>query len=170
MDTTIVLLAVAIQLMIAFITDIRHQTISNWLTGTSFAVGLLYHGLAGGMGAQGWLYSAAGAAAGFLPLLILYAFGGIGAGDVKLFGALGAWIGAVMIAQLMMYAILYAGAFGVLLLLFNRAFAKRMAALLSIANPGAVRTFSWFDWAQSGKSFPFMLAVLPAAVTVWMIG
>lgn len=167
---TIVLWAAAIQLLIAFITDMRHQTISNWLTGTSFAAGVLYHGLAGGLGAQGWLYTTAGAAAGFLPLLILYAFGGIGAGDVKLFGALGAWIGTAMIAQLMMYSILYAGAFGVLLLLFNRAFAKRVAALMIIAYPGAARTFSWFDWAKSGKSFPFMVAVLPAAITLWMIG
>ncbi|WP_165861105.1 A24 family peptidase [Paenibacillus paeoniae] len=166
---TIVLWAAAAQLLIAFITDMKHQTISNWLTGTSFLMGMLYHGLASGIEGQGWLYTAAGAAAGFVPLLILYAFGGIGAGDVKLFGALGAWVGAAMIAQLMMYSILYAGAFGVLLLAFNRAFAKRMASLLIIAYPGAARTFNWFQWAQSGKSFPFMLAVVPAAITVWLI-
>ncbi|MFF2889021.1 prepilin peptidase [Paenibacillus sp. NPDC057967] len=167
---TMVLWAAAGQLLIAFITDMRHQMISNWLTGTSFVLGMLYHVLAGGIEAQGWLYAAAGAAAGFIPLLILYAFGGIGAGDVKLFGALGAWIGAAMIAQLMMYSILYAGAFGVLMLAFNRAFAKRMAALMIIAYPGAARTFNWFEWARSGKSFPFMLAVAPAAITVWMMG
>lgn len=167
---TFVLWAAAAQLLIAFITDMKHQTISNWLTGTSFVAGMLYHGLAGGLEPQGWLYSTAGAAAGFIPLLILYAFGGIGAGDVKLFGALGAWVGTVMIAQLMMYAILYAGAFGVLLLVINRAFAKRMAALMVIAYPGGARAVSWFNWAKSGKSFPFMLAVAPAAVTVWMIG
>lgn len=168
---TVVLAASAIQLLMATITDLYKQTIPNWLTGGSFVTGLLYQGLAGGQEINGWLWSLGGAAAGFLPLLLLYALGGIGAGDVKLFGGLGAWIGAYAVAQVMMYAILYAGAIGILLLLLNRSFAKRMSnAIGSVLLPSSVSLkFRWFSWAKSGKSFPFMLAVAPAAITVWFV-
>jgi prepilin peptidase CpaA len=167
----IVLAASAILLLIATITDLYKQTIPNWLTGGAFVTGLLYQGLAGEQEINGWLWSLGGAAAGFLPLLLLYALGGIGAGDVKLFGGLGAWIGAYAVANVLMYAILYAGVIGILLLLLNRPFARSMSkAVVSVLVPsGASLSNRWFSWAKSGKSFPFMLAVAPAAITVWIV-
>lgn len=167
----VVLTASAIQLLIATITDLYKQTIPNWLTGSAFVTGLLYQGLIGGQEIGGWLWSLGGAAAGFFPLLLLYMLGGIGAGDVKLFGGLGAWIGAYAVAQVLMYSILYAGAVGLLLLLVNRTFAKSVSksVLTAMVPSGVPLKNRWFSWAKSGKTFPFMLAVAPAAITVWIV-
>ncbi|MCR2802350.1 A24 family peptidase [Paenibacillus soyae] len=162
--------AAFVLLLIAFISDLIRQTIPNWLTGSAFVTGLLYQGLLAGTEGEGWLWSIGGAAAGFLPLLILYALGGIGAGDVKLFGGLGAWLGAAAVMQLMLYAILYAGAIGVVMLLFHRGIVRNMIEGLRsvMILRGALLNSRWFSWARSGKSFPFMLAVAPAAFTLWM--
>jgi len=71
--------------------DLRTRRIPNALTFGAAAVALVFHvttrgasGVATGVG--GWL-------AGAAMLLAPYALGGMGAGDVKLLGALGAWLG-----------------------------------------------------------------------------
>src|SRR5690242_782668 len=106
MVDSIPLSASAVLLVIAFFTDVRAMRIPNLLTGLFFAAGCGYHllvyGLAGGLSAL------AGALAGFVPLLALYLFNGIGAGDVKLFAALGAWLGVLPVLQVLVYSVFYA--------------------------------------------------------------
>ena len=87
-------------------TDLRSRRIPNLLTFGSAAAALAFHvfttGPSGALTATlGWLV---GCALFFLP----FALGGLGAGDVKLLGALGAWLGP---ADALMLA-LYAGAAG----------------------------------------------------------
>ncbi|MBH5317468.1 prepilin peptidase [Paenibacillus sp. GSMTC-2017] len=165
----VVTIAAILLIMIAFVTDIRKQLIPNWLSVGAFVLGVSYHSVFSG--ANGWLWTLWGAAAGFFPLLLLYMMKGIGAGDVKLFGAIGAWIGVLGVAELMMYSILYAGAIGVLLLAIRRTFAKNIAiAVVAIVSPSASWTKGeWLAWTKAGKSFPFMLAVAPAAVTLFIL-
>lgn len=71
--------------------DLRTRRIPNVLTFGAAAGGLLFHlatnGIAGG------IESAAGWAVGAAVLFVPFALGGMGAGDVKLLGALGAWLG-----------------------------------------------------------------------------
>ncbi|WP_214628522.1 A24 family peptidase [Paenibacillus agaridevorans] len=140
MSTSFALAAFLLLLLAAFITDMKWRRIPNWLTFTFFVAGLLYHvsinGVAG-LAAASW-----GATAGFLPLLLLYALGGIGAGDVKLFGAAGAWIGVGTVLQLMMASIVCAGIIGLLLL------AGRM--LPSVAIKKAIRYLTESDAVESG--------------------
>lgn len=159
--------AIAVLLIIAFITDLKAQIIPNRLTMSFFAAAFIYHVALSGM--DGAATAAAGAAAGFVPLLLLHLARGIGAGDVKLFGALGAWVGVWIILQVLLYAILYAGAIGVCLVIVNRAFGRKVTAgVTAILVPAAGwRMRQWLQWAESGNKFPFMLAVAPAAVTVW---
>ncbi|WP_028612159.1 A24 family peptidase [Paenibacillus harenae] len=161
--------ATALLLIFSFITDIRTQLIPNRLTASFFAAAFLYH-----FAVEGWdglMTAAAGAAAGFIPLLLLHFAKGIGAGDVKLFGAIGAWTGAWVVLQLMLYSILYAGLIGICILIAIRPLGKRFAAELStFAVPeSGWKKRQWMQWARSGKKFPFMLAVVPAAVTVWLM-
>ncbi|WP_238186486.1 prepilin peptidase [Paenibacillus sp. L3-i20] len=167
-DLVVVTIAALLILSIALITDIRKQLIPNWLTACSFTLGVAYHAIANGV--EGWIWTLGGAAVGFFPLLILYILKGIGAGDVKLFGAIGAWIGMLWVAQLMLYSILYAGAIAVLLLVTRRTFVKNIAlAIVAIVAPNVSWSKGeWLSWAKSGKSFPFMLAVAPGAVTLWI--
>lgn len=165
-----IIAAVSLLLIISFVTDIKSQVIPNRLTIPFFAAGLLFHIVKDGI--SGGLWALAGAAAGFFPLLLLYIFKGIGAGDVKLFGAIGAWAGVWAVLQMMFYSLLYAGLIGVFLIIANRKFARNVAAgLVAIFIPaaGAWKRQGWLQWARSGKGFPFMLAVAPAAITVWVL-
>lgn len=118
------LVAAGLFLAIAFIVDIRKQIIPNWLTAASFAAAIVYHAVLGGM--EGITAALIGAAAGFFPLLLLHLAKGIGAGDVKLFAALGAWLGVWTVLQVLLYSILYAGAIGICLVIMNRTFGKRL--------------------------------------------
>lgn len=161
--------AAALLLLAAFISDIRAMRIPNVLTASFFVAGCCYHLFAGGI--NGGYHSLLGALAGFLPLLAIYALKGIGAGDVKLFGALGAWIGAAAVVQVMMYAILYAGAAGAVLLFFHSKLGRSMKAwLYSLLVPNVwSKRESFKELAAEGLRFPFMLAVAPGALTFWLI-
>jgi prepilin peptidase CpaA len=77
--------------IIACVTDVRTRRIPNLLTFGAAALGLVFHGVTGGLqGLQtavfGWLVGTAM----FLPFFLL---GGMGGGDVKLLAALGVWMG-----------------------------------------------------------------------------
>jgi len=78
---------------LAAVTDLRSRRIPNVLTFGGAAVALVYHVVTNGL--HGITYSAGGWAVGvglFLPMFLLK---GMGAGDVKLLGAVGAWLGAI---------------------------------------------------------------------------
>lgn len=75
----------------AAITDVRWSKIPNIITFPLAGLGLLIHGVSNGL--NGFLFSLEGLGLGFGLLLIFYMLGGMGAGDVKLFGAVGAVIG-----------------------------------------------------------------------------
>lgn len=78
-------------MVIATTTDLLWRRIPNWLTGPF---------LAAGFAVSGWLHgwhglgqSVEGMTLGLLAYGILFWLGGMGAGDVKLIAAVGAWIG-----------------------------------------------------------------------------
>lgn len=75
--------------IVACCIDLREHRIPNWLTFGSAAAAVIFHtAVGGGHGFAGALLGwATGAALFFLP----FALGGLGAGDVKLIAALGAW-------------------------------------------------------------------------------
>jgi prepilin peptidase CpaA len=77
--------------LIAAVTDLWKFKVYNALTLPMLASGLIYHGLSGGSDALG--SSLLGMLFGFASLVVVYAQGGMGAGDVKLMAAVGAWLG-----------------------------------------------------------------------------
>ena len=80
----------------ASIWDVRTRRIPNALTFGSAAVALAFHAFdAGSLRALpvAVAWSVAGWIVGFLLFLPVFLLGGMGAGDVKLLAALGAWLG-----------------------------------------------------------------------------
>lgn len=77
--------------LIAAVIDFRQFRVPNKLTFPLCLSGLVFHAVIGGF--SGLQNSAAGIAVGFAVLLVFYITGIMGAGDVKLLAAVGAWIG-----------------------------------------------------------------------------
>ncbi len=104
MTTAIVAFGVA---LIACVTDVKSRRIPNVLTLGGAVAALVFHAVtAGGAGigeaVVGWLVGTAV----FLPFFLL---GGMGAGDVKLMAALGAWLGPAEALAIAIYASLAGG-------------------------------------------------------------
>src|SRR6476469_961813 len=78
-------------LILACISDLRTRRIPNVLTLSAIAGALLFHALTGGVSAAGW--SLAGCVVGAALFFPMFALRGMGAGDVKLLAAVGAWLG-----------------------------------------------------------------------------
>jgi prepilin peptidase CpaA len=77
--------------LVACATDLAWRRIPNVLTFGSALLGIAWHAWAAGPGGAGW--SLGGWAVGLVVLLPLYLLRSIGAGDVKLLAAFGAWLG-----------------------------------------------------------------------------
>ena len=90
------LLAVAIGIA-ACIDDLRRRQISNWISGSAFATGLVLQTAQHGL--QGAGSALLGTLAGASVFLIFYLLGGMGAGDVKLMAGFGALLGAKLLLE-----------------------------------------------------------------------
>ncbi|GGG04823.1 A24 family peptidase [Paenibacillus abyssi] len=158
--------AALIVLGVAFWHDVKSMIIPNWLTASACAAAWIYSVFTGGV--EGVLKVLLGTAIGLLPMLFLYVLKGIGAGDVKLFAALGAWIGAELIFQLFIYSVLIAGMIGVVFMVVYRPFFQRVfTMILSSVLPAAAGRMGFPRVWQQGTKFPFMLAVAPGAAVAW---
>ena len=87
--------------LVACVTDLRSRRIPNVLTFGAAAAALTYSAIVGGWSgvgsaALGWLIGA-------VAFMIPFALGGLGAGDVKLLAAMGAWLGPLGAVWLALY-------------------------------------------------------------------
>jgi prepilin peptidase CpaA len=105
--------------------DVRYRRIPNAFVLATLASGLLVNSIFGG--AQGAIASLGGCALGFILMFILHVFGAMGAGDVKLFAAIGSVTGASLILPMFLVVVLTGGVLAVVATL--RARAVRSTAL-----------------------------------------
>jgi prepilin peptidase CpaA len=104
-------------LIMACITDIGGRRIPNWLTGSAALIGIVFNLAAAGM--HGALFSLAGVVLGLALLMPFYISGGMGAGDVKLMGAIGAIIGPKAVFSAFLFTALVGGVYAVILLIVH---------------------------------------------------
>ena len=105
-------------------TDWRSRRIPNWLTVPGLLVGVAVNTLANGW--PGLKASLLGAGLGLLLLLPFVFLRSLGAGDWKLAGALGAFVGPAVLANLLMGSVFVAGAMALALVIYKRRFVETL--------------------------------------------
>lgn len=91
---------VSITMVVAAVIDGWKLKVPNWLTFPFIISGWLYGIIGtGSFSFEGLAASLVGTLVGMMVLLPAYSIGGMGAGDVKLFGGVGSWLGAVYLWQ-----------------------------------------------------------------------
>jgi prepilin peptidase CpaA len=91
------------------VTDLVKGRIYNAITYPAIAAGFVVQIALGG--GSGFFIALSGFAVGFFPAFVLFALGGLGGGDVKLLGAVGAIGGAVPATETLLIAFLVGGLF-----------------------------------------------------------
>ena len=101
--------------MIAGYTDLRSRRIPNWLTVPGFVLGVAANTLIGGW--SGLKTSLLGAGLGLLLLLPFVMLRSLGAGDWKLAGAMGAFVGPSLLLDLLIASVFVAGIMALVLVI-----------------------------------------------------
>jgi prepilin peptidase CpaA len=109
-------------LVAAAVFDLRRGTVYNWLTYPAILAGLVLgalQGAAAGDMATGLIDHVVGFGFGFGILLVAYLLGGMGGGDVKLMGAVGALVGWPAALHAVFYSFLVGAALGLILMVWR---------------------------------------------------
>jgi prepilin peptidase CpaA len=154
----------------ACVTDVSRSRIPNVLTFAAAALAIVFHAIVpGGLGV---MHAALGLTVGLAVFFPLFALGAMGAGDVKLMAAIGAWIGWKSIVMVALYGSV---AGGILALLF----ALRRNYLRTAL--GNIRMLAQYWWvagikplpeltleSKNSVRMPYALAIATGlAVTLW---
>ncbi|HEX8888432.1 MAG TPA: prepilin peptidase [Pyrinomonadaceae bacterium] len=133
MSGSLVIAIAALLVPLAFIItyyDVRYRRIPNAFVLATLLSGLIISTIYGGW--QGTLASLAGCAIAFMLMFMLHIFGAMGAGDVKLFAAVGSLTGAHLVLPTFLVVILTGGALALLLTLRSGAVRTTMQRVLQI--------------------------------------
>lgn len=104
-------------LVLAAVIDAVRLRVPNWLTFPLIVTGWVYSTVA--FGWEGLMWSLAGTAVGLGLLLPVHAIGGMGAGDVKLFAGVGAWLHATETLHAFCVSALAGGLFAVVVVMWR---------------------------------------------------
>jgi len=147
----------------AAVYDIRHRLIRNWLTVSLMLGGILQSCLPGGT-ITCW-QSVLGIATAFGLLILPFAIGAVGGGDLKLMAGIAAWVGPIPVIAIF----LAEKVIGLGIVLVQAAAAGRLRALfrnsavlaVNIAN---VRSLGVDHTQEAGQTFRSIDKPLPYAV------
>ncbi len=149
--------------VVAAISDVRTGRVPNAVTYPAIAVGLLAHTLLGGMRGEGpgiGLYaSAAGLAAGFLPMLVVWLAGGIGGGDAKLMAAVGALTGWRFALSALFYGLVVAVVLALIVMVRKRIVRRTLRRLFGFLVLLLTPSKPADPAAEGSEKIPFALAL-----------
>ena len=113
----VMMICLAMIVSIAGFQDLRFQRIPNLITYPTIVAALIFHFLINGF--SGLLFSVGGLSVGLGIGIVPYIMGGVGAGDAKLIGAIGASVGAKGVIIVVLFSALAGGVY-IIVLAFTR--------------------------------------------------
>lgn len=129
--TTLANLSLIVLIAIAAASDVRARRIPNWLVGSGLVAALIGQCVAQGLAAGGmaWL---GGTAVGMGMCIGIYVLGGMGAGDVKLMGAIGAFMGPFGAFHVAFVSFLAGGVLALVMVLLRREGQRSLAGVSTL--------------------------------------
>jgi prepilin peptidase CpaA len=109
--------ALALTVLTAAITDLYDSRVPNWLTMPATVLALCFQSALDGM--QGVMSGVAGWLTGFTLFIFFYVKGGMGAGDVKLIAAIGAFVGPARVLWISLYTALFGGIYALGIVVYS---------------------------------------------------
>ena len=130
--------AVTVFVIVAAYIDGKQLRVPNKITYPMIFAGWIYSMVSYQMAGDGWymglLWSLAGTAVGLATLLPAYSIGGMGAGDVKMMGAVGAWVYCWTTFYAFCISAIVGAVLAVLMILFSGEAKKHWNQMLYILN------------------------------------
>lgn len=163
MTTTLHLtnLGLAVMVTTAAVWDVRTRRVPNWLVVSGLLAALLAQCLEHGVLAGSWAWLL-GTATGLGLFLGIYLLGGMGAGDVKLMGAVGAFMAPAGALHVAIVSFMVGGALALAMMLVrgnaHRTFANVSALLLSLPFGGKA-TAAGHDMKDRTTQVPYAVAI-----------
>ena len=166
--TTVAVLALALG---ACVYDLLSRRVPNALTFGAAAVAIVMHGILSGWGGVG--FAAAGWATGLALFIPLYALGGMGAGDVKLLGAIGAWLGPMGAVWTGLYGAIAGGLLALAVALwkgYTKTALRNVGAMLRLWSVAGVQPIQGLTLADKRSvRLPYALPLAAGTLaTLWM--
>jgi prepilin peptidase CpaA len=159
-------------MLFALISDFRTYKIKNSITYSFMLVGLAAN--LAMEGSKGMMLSLQGIILPVAGLLVLYMTRIIGAGDIKLLGAVGAIMGAGFALYAMVYSFICGGVIASLLILIRRNGVERFKYLFSYLKGCLIllKPLQYTDFTdkQGGEKFHFSIAVALGTAAAFIIG
>jgi len=118
-----------ILLVLSLYFDLTQKKIPNFLTFPVVLWGLLSHTIANGL--DGILFSASGLLLGLAVFFIPFLLGGMGGGDVKLMGAIGALKGLQFVFHAAIFTAFCGGILAIIYLIYNRQLLQTLKKILA---------------------------------------
>lgn len=161
----------AVLLLLAVVYDLMSRRIPNWLVfgGMILAMGVNFYTAS----YSGLLYSLKGLGTGLLLLLIPFALGGMGAGDVKLLGMVGSFKGIIFTLNAFLWMALWGGVIALILLLKKkqlRQSLKRLTHGAVLARLGLANLTDSCSRQELSQYFPYALAIALGVLSAFVKG
>ena len=147
-------------LLVATVIDIRERRIPNALTLAGCVAGLAVNAAAGGMG--GFLDAGIALLIAFGITLPFWLLGWMGAGDVKLVSAVGAFVGRGLVLETLLAIAIAGGILAALALLRRGVLARtteRMTATLGLTLSGRRWSYVEPDQQETNVRLPYAIAI-----------
>ncbi|MDK2785234.1 MAG: prepilin peptidase CpaA [Bacillota bacterium] len=153
-------------------TDFKCRKIYNAVLFPAAAIGFASNFYAGGL--AGGLTAVKGMMLGMALLLVPFIMGGMGAGDVKLLGVVGAFKGPDFVWAVFLYTAIVGGVISIIIMIRSGGFWARIRAalftLLSLL--GFMPRLNFLDtiYTSSAQTFPYGIAIGVGTALAYFLG